>query len=84
VSISANGGGQGGGPPCYHRRWSTYFDFVARQLAGAPGAAPDFFALESGWIGETDPHGAAYAPVPRGDAVAVAVELYEREIVAGH
>jgi len=60
----------------YYRRWRAFFDAL---VAGR--ADPDFFAIESAWVREADPDGSAYPVEPHGDAVDVAVELYQKYVI---
>ena len=66
----------------YYTRWQRYFDYLAGQLAGAAGAPPSFFAIESAWVNDTDPSGTTFSAVPAGSSTDVGAELFAKYTAA--
>jgi alpha-N-acetylglucosaminidase len=67
----------------YQARWRTYFAYLDARLAGEKAYPPDFFALEWGWVNETDPDATIYPPAPQGDPLAISEELFRKYVAPG-
>lgn len=57
----------------YAMRWKKYFEYLDAKMRGESPDEIDFYALEEPWTLEHK----AYSAVPEGDAVEVALEVYQ-------